>query len=69
MIGPPSGDMDNATGSNAFAEGLEERARGGPRSSCPYPEGSGEWRDWMDGWDGELFAPGSAPPHAPDGSV
>jgi hypothetical protein len=64
MIGPSSGEMDNAIGSNAFAEGLEEHARGGPRSKCPYPEGSGERRDWLDGWDGELSIP---PP--PNGSA
>ena len=39
MIGPPSGDMDKATGSNAFAEGLAERGRGGPRSSSHLSRG------------------------------
>ena len=34
------------------AEGSRARAEGRPRDDCPYPVGSEECQEWLEGYDG-----------------
>jgi hypothetical protein len=34
------------------AEGMRARAQGVPRDVCPYPAGSEEHHEWLEGYDG-----------------
>ena len=45
-----------------FDEGLDAKLLGKPRESCPYPEGSEEREDWLEGWDSGRVLPRSEEP-------
>ena len=49
-----------------FDEGLDAKLLGKPRESCPYPEGSQEREDWLDGWDSGRVLPRSEEPYCCD---
>ena len=34
-----------------FNQGLDAHHRGEARSSCPFAEDTGAWKEWLDGWD------------------
>ena len=38
---------------DAISEGTHSREKGQRREACPYPAGSQEREDWLQGFDGE----------------
>jgi len=41
---------DNQPLSAIHDEGMDARDDGRPVSACPYPNGSEEWQEWVEGW-------------------
>lgn len=41
--------MEKEKNSKEFEQGFENQRNGGHVSACPYPEGTKESEDWLDG--------------------
>jgi hypothetical protein len=42
----------NTSAMDPTAEGARARAQGIPREACPYPQGSEEFHEWVEGYNG-----------------
>lgn len=47
-----SGNLSKHTPFDAISEGADARSRGQRRDACPYPAGSRERTDWLEGFAG-----------------
>lgn len=43
---------DTTTAADPLTEGARARNQGRPKDSCPYPAGSRERTEWLEGFDG-----------------